>query len=153
MFTVLCVALGFSLILNPTTSQTQAGADTKPAHALEQLLQAAFVAKNPRVTQAKVIELRSIGMGAGPYILLGHGIRPDLKFEGAFDDELFGVFVLDNNLTRIERTVDIFPTCRWADCFVSIEKISSSGTEVVVVGAGSYGDVPFRKVYVINQGK
>ena len=136
----------------PTTlSQAQAGQETKLANSLEQLLQAAFVAKNPKVTRAKVLELRSIGMGAGPYVLLGWGIRPDSKFEGSFDDELFGVFILDNNLAKIERTVDIFPTCRWADCIVSIEKVS--WTEVVVVGAGSYGDGPFRKVYVVDRGR
>jgi hypothetical protein len=103
------------------------------------------------VTRAKILELRSIGMGAGPYVLLGRGIRPDSKFEGSFDDELFGVFILDNNLTKIERTVDIFPTCRWADCIVSIEQVAWPGTEIVVVGHGSYGDGPFRKVYAVER--
>jgi hypothetical protein len=92
-------------------------------------------------------------MGAGPYVLLGWGIRPDAKFEGSFEDELFGVFVLDNNLTKIERTIDIFPTCRWADCIVSIDRVSWPGTGVVVVGAGSYGDGQFRKVYSLDGGK
>lgn len=32
---------------------------------------------------------RSVGMGAGPYVLLGRGIRSDLKFEGSFEDELW----------------------------------------------------------------
>jgi len=148
---VVCAALGVALILSPTLSQAQAGEESKPSNALEQLLQVAFAAKNPKVTRAKVLELRSIGMGAGPYVLLGWGIRPDSKFEGSFDDELFGVFILNNNLTKIERTVDIFPTCRWADCIVSIEKMSWPGAEVVVVGAGSYGDGRFRKVYVIDR--
>lgn len=70
------------------------------------------------------LELRSTGLGVGPYVLLGWGIRPDFRFEGSFDDELFGVFVLDNDLTKIERTIDIFPTCRWADCIVSIERVA-----------------------------
>lgn len=116
-------------------------------HSLERLLQEAFAAKNPKVTRAKVLELRSTGMGAGPYVLLGWGIRPDQKFEGSFEDELFGVFVLDNTLTKTERVIDIFPTCRWADCIVSIERVSWPGTEIVIVGAGSYGDAPFRKIY------
>src|SRR6185503_15793438 len=108
------------------------------------LLQAAFIAKNPSVTRARVLELRSPGMGAGPYVLLGWGIRPDFKFEGRFEDELFGVFIVDNDLSRIERTLDIFPTQRWADYIVSFEKVSHS--EVVVVGAGSYGDQKLRRV-------
>jgi hypothetical protein len=122
----------------------------KPSNPLDNLLRTAFTARNPKVTQAKVLELRSIGMGAGGYVLLGWGIRSDMRFEGSFDDELFGVFVLDNEMTRIDRTIDIFPTCRWADCIVSIERVSWSASEVVVVGAGSYGDQAFRKTYRIG---
>lgn len=153
VLTVVSLSLGLALAPSPAITQAQAGNGTKPANSLESLLQAAFAAKNPKVTRTKVLELRSIGMGAGPYVLLGWGIRPDSPFERSFDDELFGVFILDNSLTKIERTLDIFPTCRWADCIVSIEKVSWPGTEVVVVGAGSYGDRPFRKVYRLDRGR
>jgi hypothetical protein len=119
------------------------------ANRLVDLLQAAFRSRNPSVTRARVLELRSLGMGAGPYVLLGWGIRPDFKFEGRFDDELFGVFIVDNNLTKIERTIDIFPTQRWADYLVSFEKVTPS--DVIVVGAGSYGDKKLRWVYELSQ--
>ena len=151
MRTLIATALGAILLLTPAFSPAQTATDSKPANALEQLLKAAFVAKNPKVTRTKVLELRSVGNGAGPYVLLGWGIRPDLRFDGSFEDELFGVFILDNSLSKIERTIDIFPTCRWADCIVSIEKVSWPGTEIVVAGAGSYGDVPFRKVYAVDR--
>jgi hypothetical protein len=151
VLTVLSMVLAVALFMSPASSQAQAGRWTKPANSLEELLQSAFVAKNPKVTQAKVLELRSIGMGAGPYVLLGWGIRPDFKFEGSLDDELFGLFILDNNLTKIDRTIDIFPTGRWADCIVSIENVSRPGTEIVVVGRGRYGDGPFGKVYAVER--
>lgn len=151
MHTLMAMILAAGLFMSPAAVQAQAGKWTKPVNALEELLQVGFVAKNPKVRQTKVLELRSIGMGAGPYVLLGWGIRPDFKFEGSFDDELFGVFILDNNLTKIDRTIDIFPTCRWADCIVSIESVSWPGTEIVVVGRGSYGDGPFRKVYRVDR--
>ena len=153
MLTLLSAVLAVALFMSPASGQAQPGRWTQPANSLEQLLQSAFVAKNPKVTQAKVLELRSIGMGAGPYVLLGWGIRPDFRFEGSFDDELFGVFLLDNNLTKIVQTVDVFPTCRWADCVVSIENVSWPGTEIVVVGRGSYGDGPFRRVYTVERGQ
>lgn len=137
-----------SLALGSPSHEGLTAQAAKPVNSIEQLLQAAFVAKNPKVTRAKVLELRSTGLGVGPYVLLAWGIRPDFRFEGSFDDELFGVFVLDNDLTKIERTIDIFPTCRWADCIVSIERVS--GTEVAVVGAGSYGDGPFRRIYKLS---
>lgn len=136
---------------------TQAGRSAQPplqppaANQLERVLQQAFSARNPKVTRTKVLELRSVAMGAGPYILLGWGIRADASFAGNFDDELFGVFVLDNNLSRIERTLDIFPTCRWADCIVSIESVSWDGSRIAVVGAGSYDDGPFRKIYSLKE--
>jgi len=82
VLTVLSVALGTALILSPTLSQAPAGKEAKPANSLERLLQAAFVAKNPKVTRAKVLELRSIGMGAGPYVLLGWGNPSGLQVRG-----------------------------------------------------------------------
>jgi hypothetical protein len=120
------------------------------ANRLVDLLQFAFKARNPLVTKARVLELRSLGMGAGPYVLLGWGIRPDMRFEGRFEDELFGVFIVDSDLGRIERTLDIIPTQRWADYVVSFEKVTRS--EVVVVGAGaSYGDQKLRRVYDLSK--
>lgn len=149
MLRVLCVLLSASQAIGAPSHVGTAVQAAKPTNCIEQLVQAALVAKNPKVTRAKVLELRSTGQGAGPYILLGWGIRSDSRFQGAFDDELFGVFVLNNDLTKIERTLDIFPTCRWADCIVSIERVT--GAEVAVVGAGSYGDVPFRKTYKLSE--
>ena len=90
MLNLLCITLCAALVLASTSCARPAPQEAKPAHSLEQLLQTAFTARNPRVTRAKVLELRSTGMGAGPYVLLGWGIRPDLTFEGSFDDELFG---------------------------------------------------------------
>jgi hypothetical protein len=152
------------VVLAPATLGSLAGAGREPGAgiqipAVEQgssppaglvdLMRAAFTAKNPAVTQARVIELRSLGMGACPYVLLGWGIRPDLKFEGRFEDELFGVFIVDKDLSKIERTLDIFPTQRWADFMVSFEKVTRA--EVVVVGAGSYGDQKLRRVYSLSK--
>lgn len=151
MHTALSVMFAVVMFTNPASTQAQSGKSSRPTNALEVLLQTAFAAKNPKVTRTKVLELRSVGMGAGPYVLLGRGIRSDLKFEGSFEDELFGVFILDNSLTRIERTVDIFPTCRWADCIVAIESVSWSGTEIVVTGRGSPGDQPFTKSYQLER--
>ena len=119
--------------------------NTAESNPITVALRAVLSARNPAISRVKVLELRSTQMAAGPYILLGWGIRADLRFEGRFDDELFGVFVVDNDLTRIERTLDVFPTQRWADYVVSIEKLTD--TEVTVVGHGSYGDQRFRRVY------
>lgn len=148
VLTALCALCSVSFAFGSLPHVGSAPQVATPANSIEQLLQAAFVAKNPKVTRAKILELRSTGSGAGPYVLLGWGIRPDFKFEGSLEDELFGVFVLNNNLTKIEQTLDIFPTCRWADCVVSIERVADA--EIVIVGAGSSGDEPFRRVYKMS---
>lgn len=133
----------------PTAPSQQVSTDN--SNPLTSALRSACAAKNPATTRATILELRSTGMGAGPYVLLGWCIRPDRRFQGRFDDELFGVFVVDSTLTRIDRTLDLFPTQRWADYFVSIEKLTDS--EVTVIGRGSYGDQPLRKVYSIREDK
>jgi hypothetical protein len=152
--TVLLMPLGLgsaarAVSVNWAAQTPDAKGKAEGVNRLVELLQAAFIAKNPSVTQARVLELRSLGMGAGPYVLLGWGIRPDFKFEGRLDDELFGVFIVYNNLGKIERTLDVFPTQRWADYIVSFEKVTNS--EVVVVGAGSYGDQKLRRIYDLSK--
>ena len=114
-------------------------------------LRAACTAKNAAATRATILELRSTAMGTGPYVLLGWCIRPDMQFQGRFDDELFGLFIVDPALTRIERTLDMFPTRRWADYSVSIERLTD--TEVTIIGHGSYGDQQLRKVYSLRLAK
>jgi hypothetical protein len=64
---IVCVAV----VLGSTSCARLAAQTATPVHSLERLLQEAFAAKNPKVTRAKVLELRSTGMGAGPYVLLG----------------------------------------------------------------------------------
>jgi len=157
-----CAAIVLAMVLAATASEQGARpvivqtpptqrASTVDPNPLTQALRAACTAKSPAVTRATILELRSTGLGAGPYVLLGWCIRPDMHFQGRFDDELFGVFIVDAALTRIERTLDVFPTRRWADYFVSIEKLTD--TEVTVIGRGSYGDQPLRNVYSLGPAK
>jgi hypothetical protein len=132
-------------------SRVVVGVQAQPAGELNPLNRAmrqAFTQRNPAVTRVTVLELRLASAQAGTYVLLGRGIRPDLRFQGSFDDELFGVFLVDSGLTRIERTLEIFPTQRWNDYMVSIEELTDS--EITIVGSGSYGDQKLRRVYKLQ---
>jgi hypothetical protein len=125
--------------------QAQSAGELNP---LNRAMRQAFTQRNPAVTRVTVLELRLASAQARTYVLLGRGIRPDLRFQGSLDDELFGVFLVDSGLTRIERTLEIFPTQRWNDYIVSIEKVTDS--EVTIVGGGSYGDQRLRRVYKLQ---
>ena len=74
----------------------------------------AFREKNPKLSTVGVLELRSWDF-LGPRVVIGWAIVGDKVFRGDFKDEMFGVFVVDESLTRVERVVDVFPTPRWID--------------------------------------
>ncbi|HET9253043.1 MAG TPA: hypothetical protein VFP58_13095 [Candidatus Eisenbacteria bacterium] len=104
-----------------------------------------FRQKNPRLSQIGVLELRSWDF-LGPRVVVGWGIVSDRVFRGDFRDEMFGVFVLDESLTRVERVLDVFPTPRWFDYQLQITRLT--GDSVYVAGAGAtYGDDPMLRAY------
>jgi hypothetical protein len=106
---------------------------------------AVFQEKNPKLSTVGVLELRSWDF-LGPRVVIGWSIVRDRVFRGDFKDEMFGVFVVDESLTRVERVLDLFPTPRWFDYQLTIGRFT--GDSVEVVGAGStYGDDPMRKAY------
>jgi hypothetical protein len=123
----------------------QLGAENPLIAALRESLQK----ENPAIERVAVLQVRGFSP-VGPHILIGWGVRADNRFQGSFRDELFGVFVVNPELTRIERTLEIIPTPRWLDYSLWIEEITA--LRVTVVGKGStYGDGPIRRVYQLRQ--
>ena len=77
--------------------------------------------------------------------MLARGTRPG-DFRGRFEDELFGVFVVDSSLSTVERVVDAIPTPRWHDYSVRFDRVGFDS--LYVIGAGeSYGDLAMRRSY------
>ncbi len=114
----------------------------------DQLLTAigdSFRAKNPRLRKVRVLDLRAPDF-FGPRLVLGWGIVEDLTFRGDFNDEMFGVFVVDETLTRVDRVVDVFRTPRWFDFEVRFGRVTSDSVEVLGRGA-TYGEETLRHVY------
>jgi hypothetical protein len=116
---------------------------------LERLLIDALKVRNPRIARSMIVELRPLGNSGGQYVLLGWGIRSDGKFEGTLEDELYGLFVLDNALMKIERTLDTFPPPRWNDYLFRFEKTSKN--EVVLVGTAGSDGHKVRRVYDLHK--
>ena len=108
-------------------------------------LRRVFQKSNPKLARVGVLELRS-WYTTGPRIVVAWSIVPDFKFRGDFKDEMFGVFVVNDSLSHVERIVDIFSTPRWFDYEVRIGRLTADSVEVIGQGA-TYSDEPMRKSY------
>ena len=119
-----------------------------PKHAdLTDGIRAEFQKRNPQIVTVRVLETRAPFPGAYRRLVLAWGRREDGAFNGDFNNELFGVFVANEELTALERAVDIFPTVRWGDYEVRIQ--SSNENTVTIVGRGAtYGDSPMKRTYL-----
>src|SRR5262245_6681205 len=105
-----------------------------------------FQKKNTKVEDVTLLELVPFYGRSLRYLVLSRGIRPDQKFEGSFEEELFGLFVVDQSFTKILAAVDIFPTERWNDYSVEIKRSSFESIVLVCKGA-TYGDVNRVRTY------
>ncbi len=139
---ILLAAAVYSTVVGCSSGHaTQAAQAGSP---LLESLRAALREVNPAIEHVAALELRAAPAGT-PHVLVGWGVRGDRTFRGDFRDELYGVFVVDAGLTRIERVLEIIPTPRWLDYELHIDSISAR--EVVVRGQGSYGDGLLRRQY------
>ncbi len=101
---------------------------------------------NPKIETVRIFEMRD---WYDEYFVLARGIRKDEEFEGAWNDELFGVLLIDGSLCRTLATVDIFPTPRWNDYEIHIEKISDRSL-VIKGNSIAYGGSEIKK-YAIDK--
>lgn len=80
------------------------------------------------------------------YWVIARGIVEDLEFKGSFEDELFGIFVVDGDFAGIVTVVDVLPTPRWNDYLLWISDYDAEN--VTILGHGStYSDQQLQKQY------
>ncbi|MCI0625305.1 MAG: hypothetical protein L0387_27290 [Acidobacteria bacterium] len=126
---------------------SSAHAEESPA--LVSQVRTQFQKKNAKVEDVTLLELVPVYGRSLRYLVLAHGIRQDVKFEGSFEEELFGLFVVDQSFTKILATVDIFPTERWNDYSVQIKKPIFPSIVLVCQGT-TYGDVNRVRRYSVE---
>lgn len=116
-------------------------------------LKAEFQKRNPNIAHVKIIDARPTLTETPKYLVLGWGIRADRTFKGSFEDELFGLFLVDGSLSRVEKVLDFIPTPRWHDTEMRI--ISVDATKAVVEAKGeTYGIKSLRREYIMyNEGR
>ena len=100
----------------------------------------------PAIDEVAILEVRAGPMGDPRRALLAWGIRKDRQFHGSFAEELFGVFVVNDSLTRLLRTIDVIPTPRWHDFDMRIVSVTRDSIHLRGQGA-TYGDAPFSRAY------
>jgi hypothetical protein len=105
-----------------------------------------FQCKNKKIEDVTMLELLPMYDRSRRYLVVAHGIRQDVTFEGSFEDELFGLFAVDISFTKVLTVIDIFPTQRWSDWSVEIRK--PIGQSIVLDCKGTtYGDQKLVKKY------
>lgn len=109
-------------------------------------LKAEFQRRNPKIAHVKIVDVRP-GMFERPkYLVLGRGIRADLHFKDSFEDELFGLFVVDESLSTVEKVLDFIPTPRWNDTEMRITKLDASKAVLDAKGE-TYRNTLLRRTY------
>ena len=110
------------------------------------MLEAEFQKRNPNLKRIRIVDLRPTLTEVPKYLVLGWGIRADRTFRGSFEDELFGLFLVDESLSRIEKVLDFVPTPRWYDTEMRITRLDAS--QATLQGRGeTYGNILFRRKY------
>lgn len=114
------------------------------------LISRKFEEQNPKLDEVRILDIKSATWEHfSDYIFLVHAVRADHKFEGDFDDEQYGLFLVDARFTTIKKVVDMFSSPRWLDYQVKISRVES--LKVFIEGQGeSYGDNKLSRTYDLN---
>lgn len=151
LFLSICLVSSVSL---RSFSQIHTPRTTERSQILSTLC-AQFRLRNARISTVEIKDIRTLEPGPealtnrNKYLILARGVRSDQSYQGPLEDELFGIFVLDDSLFSILRTIDIFPTRRWLDYAVRIVMVSED--TLTIHGEGdSYGDNRFDKRYPLH---
>lgn len=151
MFSLICL-LRFGLLLaalgGPLGLSAPVAAAQRRAAVLDGI-QRVFQNKSPDVQDCTLLQIQPVHGKTKRYLVLAHGIRVDKRFSGSFEDELFGLFVVDEGFVRIQRVIDVFPTRRWNDYSVTFA-ISDHAVIVVTCQGSTYGDEKEIKKYSVR---
>jgi hypothetical protein len=113
-------------------------------------LKAEFRRRNPQIAHVKIVDVRPAMFEKPKYLVLGWGIRADRHFKGSFEDELFGLFIVDESLSAVEKVIDFIPTPRWHDTEMRIKKLDAS-VAVLEAKAETYGYGLLRRTYNLTR--
>lgn len=106
-------------------------------------IRAEFQRSNPEIQTVQILDSKPKHTD---YWVVARGIIEPMEFRGSFQDELFGVFVVDEQYLRVKWVVDVLPTPRWHDYIMWISDYDMDSATIVGHGA-TYKDQPLEKRY------
>ena len=102
-----------------------------------------FQKSNPIIADIQILDSKP---KHSEYWVIARGIVEGWEFNGSFEDELFGVFIVDDRFESVVAVIDMIPTPRWGDYELWISDFDM--TNVTVRGHGAtYKDQPLEKSY------
>jgi hypothetical protein len=105
-----------------------------------------FQEANPNIQVVQILDSKPKHT---QYWIIARGIAEDWEFKGSFEDELFGVFVVDDEYEKVLKVVDVIPTPRWNDYELWISDYDIENVAVRGHGA-TYGDHPLAMDYQVR---
>ena len=147
---VIVFAMLFVIGAGVTYGQTAPPPTASDSCSILAKLKAEFRKHNPNIAHVRIVDTRPTLTEVPKYLVLGWGIRADRTFRGTLGDELFGLFLVDESLSSVERVMDFIPSPRWYDTEMRITRVDASGAVLEARGE-TYGGRLFRREYDLRR--
>ena len=146
----LLILMFFSVSAGVTSGQTSSPPSRSDNCSILAKLEAEFQKRNPNIALVRIVDMRPTLTEVPKYLVLGWGIRADRTFRGNFEDELFGLFLVDESLSSVEKVMDFIPTPRWHDTEMRITRVDASAAVLEATGE-TYGGRLLRQKYDMSK--
>ena len=144
--TILLAVMFFAIGAGVTYGQNSAPLSGGDKCSILAKLNVEFRKRNPKIAHVRIVDMRPTLTEVPKYLVLGWGIRADRTFRGDFGDEVFGLFLVNESLSEVEKVIDFIPTPRWHDTEMRITRVDAS--EAVLEATGeTYGGRLLRRKY------
>ncbi len=147
---VIVFAMFFVIGAGVTYGQTASSPSASDSCSILAKLKAEYQKRNPNIAYVRIVDMRPTLTEVPKYLVLGWGIRADRTFRGNFGDEMFGLFLVDESLSSVEKVLDFIPTPRWHDTEMRITRVDASKAVLEATGE-TYGGRLFRREYDLRQ--
>lgn len=104
-----------------------------------------FKEKSPNIARIQILQYESNNSYIPGGLLIARGIVEPPEFANDWNNELFGIFYVSDDLTPL-KILDILPTIRWRDTCVTLEKNTITEFSVIFKGC-DHGHYLDKKVY------
>jgi hypothetical protein len=145
---ILVLAGGCNSRTSDANSARSSGVQTAPQSPTSLLAAIAreLKAYNPRLDKFAILDLRVVNAEQGiGYVTIGYGRRNVRDNTRDMRDEAFGVFAINDSLTRVWKTFEIMPTKVWHDWGLKFQDVGAQFVDVIGGRNGFTSDTLTRR--------